>query len=127
MKHVSLFGMALCLLIACSTPETKSTEATGDSSTATVAAPVTYAYTPSYSADFEVGDPKYAQTVLELWKDYDNNTLENHKDAFADSVYLDFNDGSKFAGTRDSLLTMMKGYRTSLGTAISYRMGQRSR
>jgi len=122
MKHVSLFSMALCLLTACSTPESKSTETTttGDSSTATVAAPVTYAYAPSYSADFEVGDPKYAQTVLELWKDYDNNTLENHKDAFADSVYMDFTDGSNFAGTRDSLLIMMKGYRTSLGTAVSY-------
>lgn len=124
MKQLALIGTAFILLAACGTPDTKSADATASTDSSTVkaasATPVTYAYTPSYSADFETADPKYAQTILELWKDYDNNTFENHKDAFADSVYLEFSDGSKFGGTRDSLLAMMKSYRTSLGTATSY-------
>jgi hypothetical protein len=122
MKHVSLCSMVLCLLLACSTPETKSKETAtaDDKSTPAPAAPVTYAYTPTYSADWEIGDSKYAQTVLELWKDFDNNSFDNHKDVFADSVYIEFSDGSHFSGTRDSLVATMKGYRTSLGTSTSY-------
>lgn len=120
MKHVLLPCICFCVLAACNSAGTKTDATIGDSSTAAApATSLTYAYTPTYSADFEMGDPKYAQTVLDIWKDYDNNTFDNHKDAFADSVYLDFNDGNKFAGTRDSLISMIKGYRTSLGTATS--------
>jgi len=122
MKKVSFIGMALCLLAACNSSETKSTDATTSDSSAsatTNAASLTYAYTPTYSSDFEIGDPKYAQIILDIWKDYDDNTFDKHKDAFADSVYLDFSSGDHFAGTRDSLISMMKQYRTSLGTATS--------
>jgi len=120
MKKVSLPGMILCFFAACNpSATTETTTAKTDSSAAATAVPLTYAYTPTYTSDFEIGDPKYAQTVLDLWKDYDNNTFDNHKDMFADSVYMDFSDGSSFAGTRDSMISMMKGYRTSLGTATS--------
>ena len=122
MKKVSFVATALCLLAACNSGEPKSADSatTNDSAAATTtAAPLTYAYTPTYSGDFEIGDPKYAQTILDLWKDFDNNTFDNHKDAFADSVYLDFSGGDHFAGTRDSLISNMKAYRASLGTSTS--------
>jgi hypothetical protein len=103
MKKVSFIVAALCLLAACNSGEPKSADSatTNDSAAATTtAAPLTYAYTPTYSGDFEIGDPKYAQTILDLWKDFDNNTFDNHKDAFADSIYIDFSEGEHFAGTR---------------------------
>ena len=122
MKKVSFIVAALCLLAACNSGEPKSADSatTNDSAAATTtAAPLTYAYTPTYSGDFGIGDPKYAQTILDLWKDFDNNTFDNHKDAFADSVHIDFSEGGHFAGTRDSMLSATKAYRTSLGTATS--------
>ena len=69
MKKVSFACMVFCLLAACNSPETKSTDAaTSDSSEAntTTASSLTYAYTPTYSSDFEIGDPKYAQTILDI-------------------------------------------------------------
>lgn len=120
MKKVIYAITAFSFFIACNSAETKSTDTAANDSTNTnneTVMSLTYAYTPTYTADFELGDPKYAQTVLELWKDFDNNTLENHKDAFADSVYVDFAEGGHFAGTRDSLLSSLKAYRTSLGSA----------
>jgi hypothetical protein len=122
MKKVIFACMTFCLLASCNSTETKSSNAatthSSKSSTAT-AASLTYAYTPTYSGDFEIGDPKYAQTILEIWKDYANNTYDNHKDAFADSVYIDYSGGGHFAGTRESLMSMMKDYITSVGTVTA--------
>ena len=120
MKKVSYSFMALCFFAACNSGESKSSDAaTNDTSktSAATAAPLTYAYTPTYSSDFEIGDPKYAQIILDIWKDFDNNTLANHKDAFADSVNAEFAEGGHFAGTRDTLISMITAERTSLGTA----------
>lgn len=113
----AFFMAAAILFAACNSGNTNSTESapTKDTSASVSNAPLTYAYTATYGSDFEIGDPKYAQIVLDLWKDFDNNTLANHKDVFADSVYVDFAEGGHFAGTRDTLISMMTAHRTSLG------------
>src|SRR6266700_3687850 len=105
MKQLSFAACIACVLVACNT----ATTSTNTKDTTTTAADtamstnVTYAYPVAYSSDFTIGDSKYAQTVLELWKDYDNNTFDNHKDAFADSVTMDFS-GMSVSGTRDSIV-----------------------
>lgn len=121
MKQLSMIACMACLLIACNTA-TKSTS-TNDTmaaagTPATVDENVTYAYPVAYSSDFTIGDSKYAQTVLELWKDYDNNTFDNHLDAFADSVAMDFSDGSTIRG-KDSVIASAKAYRSSMKNAVS--------
>ncbi len=122
-----LLAAFICALAACNTATT-STENKTDSMTASVppeenAAPqhesVTYAYPVKYSSDFTIGDSKYAQIVLELWKDFDNNTFDNHKDAFADSVAMDFSDGSTMSGTKDSVIAGAKAFRSSLKNCAS--------
>jgi hypothetical protein len=121
MKTFSLILAALCTLAACtSAPDTSNAKDT--TTAAETVAPsnenVTYAYPISYSSDFSIGDPKYAQTVLEIWKDYDNNTFDNHKDAFADSVSMDLSDMS-VSGPRDSIMAGAKAQRRSLKNAVS--------
>lgn len=123
-----LLAAFICVLVACNSATT-SKENKSDSMTASVppeenAAPqqanVTYAYPVEYSSDFTIGDPKYAQTVLELWKDYDNNTFDNHKDVFADSVSMDFSNGSSVTNmSKDSIFNMVKKFRSSLKNAVS--------
>ena len=58
--------------------------------------------------------------VLELWKDYDNNAFDNHKDVFADSVVNGFIlTESSINGPRDSIIASAKAYRSSLKNAVS--------
>ncbi len=34
-------------------------------------------YKASYSSNFKIADPAYANKVLTIWKDFENNTLIN--------------------------------------------------
>ena len=121
MKRLSASLFALSMLAACNTATTTSSDIASDSTAATTSPDenVTYAYTPQYSGDFSIGDSKYAQTVLELWKDFDNNTFDNHKDAFADSIRMEFPDGSVMEGSRDSIIAATKAYRSGLKNVAS--------
>ncbi len=119
MKQISFPLFALCMLAACNTATTTAGNAKDTTAAAASNTSVTYAYTPAYSADFSIGDPKYAQTVLDIWKDYDNNTLDNHKDAFADSIAFDLSDGSTIKGPRDTVMNSIKAYRNSFPTSVS--------
>jgi hypothetical protein len=77
-----------------------------------------YPYTSDYSHNFEIGSTKNAATLLQLYKDWDNNTLDNSKDAFADVDTMYFWDGNMFAGTRDSFLTVAKQMRAQMSTVV---------
>jgi len=122
MKKIAPAACILCMLVACNSATT-STETKTDTMAASMApeesASVTYAYPVAYSSDFTIGDPKYAQTVLDLWKDFDNNTFDNHKDAFADSVAMDLAGGNTMNGPRDSIIAGAKAYRSSLKNVVS--------
>lgn len=120
MKQLLFGAFILCAFAACNNATT-STETANDTTTAMIAsdATVTYAYTPTYSANFEIGDSKNAQVILELWKDFDNNTLDNHKDAFADSVTLELSDGSVVKGPKDSVINAMTSYRSGFTAVVS--------
>ena len=122
MKQLSIATFIMCALVACNTATTSSNtndSTTGATDTTTMSTNVNYAYPVAYSSDFTIGDSKYAQIVLELWKDFDNNTFDNHKDAFADSVSMDFPDGSTMSGTRDSIVAGAKAFRSSLKNCVS--------
>ena len=119
MKQLLFFVFLMPLFIACNTSSDNSNESK-DSTATTDTSPVavSYAYPIGYSADFEIGDPKHAQTVLTLWKDYDNNTLDAHKEAFADSVQFTTADGSIIAGPRDSVIKAIASHRASFSKAV---------
>lgn len=76
-------------------------------------------YPVVYSSKFEIGDPKYAETVLKLWKDWDNNSLMNSKDLFADTLTFYFSDGSMMHASRDSALAMAQKIRDSQASITS--------
>ena len=76
-------------------------------------------YPVIYSSKFEIGDPKNAETVLKLWKDWDNNSLMNSKNSFADTVTFYFSDGSMMHASRDSVLGMAQKIRDSQASITS--------
>ncbi|MBS0030862.1 hypothetical protein ACTJJ0_28170 [Chitinophaga sp. 22321] len=79
---------------------------------------LTYPYTAEYSSDFEIGDPKKAQVILELYQNWDKNTLDNSKSSFAENDTMIFADGFMFAGNRDSLFVVAKKKRGMMGTVV---------
>ena len=120
--------VAALLLITISCNDDKKdavTESAADSS-AVVNAPAKpheYAVNATFSSDFEIGDPNQADKIVELWKQYDENTLDKGLDYFADTVTLAMHDGWKYFGTRDSLMKLMKKKRGEYSAVNSVIVG----
>ncbi len=122
MKKILIFG-AVAMLAACNS--SKDDEAKIESmksetdSTSTKMDNLNYPYTAGYSSKFEIGDPNHSLTILNLYKDWDNNTLDNSKNNFADSAILAFSDGTVLSGSRDSVFNAVKKIRNTMGTITS--------
>jgi len=114
-----IFTLAIIMFVLFTTCQTSTGYDTKTDTTKVAADTITYPYKPSYGADFDLGDPKYAKIILEIWKDFDDNTLTNHRAAFADTMAAGLMDGSDFYGPSDSMLAHMAAYRGSLASATS--------
>ena len=116
MKKILVASFIICL-VACNSnkEEVKGVTATDTSTNASVS----YPYNITYSSKFEMADPKYGQTILQLWKDWDNGTLANSKENFADSVEMHFADGSMMHSVRDSVIATGQQYRDQFTSAVS--------
>lgn len=78
---------------------------------------ISYPYTAGYSSDFTIGNPEDAKKILELWKDFDNNTFDAH-DYFSDTAVMYFPDGAMAKG-KDSILAGAKQFRSSMSSVTS--------
>jgi hypothetical protein len=79
---------------------------------------LTYAYTAGYSSQFEMGDAKNSQTILNLWKIWDDGDLSKGKDWFADSVEMHISNGMIVKGPRDTVLSGAQSER-NMYTAVT--------
>lgn len=111
MKNLFLL---LFLFVICVSCNNKTKE------TVTAAPAVTLPFPISYSSEFEIGDPKFAQSVLEISKDYDNNSLQNSISKFADTFEFRLADGSLLKGQRDSVMAAVISARSSLISATDH-------
>ena len=75
-------------------------------------------YKATYSSKFAIGDQTHSKVILELWKDWDDNMLDRHADAFADTVVMHFSNGQMTKG-KDSVIAGAKSYRGSMASAKS--------
>jgi len=75
-------------------------------------------YKASYSSNFKIGDPAYSDKVLALWKDFENNTLDNHLDWFADTVSMTLSNGATIKGKAENL----KGAKDFRGSLSNYKV-----
>ena len=112
-----LFIAGLGFLAACnngSKEEVSSMAPAKDSTASASTQNLTYAYNAAYSSKFEIGDAKNAQTILALWKDWEDGDLTKSKDRFADSVDLYLADGTHMHGSRDSVIAESQKFRNSM-------------
>jgi hypothetical protein len=75
-----------------------------------------FPYPIHYSGDFSIGAITHAMIVLDLWKDFDNNTLDKGTKVFAEHVRMDFADGTNFIGNRDDFMNVMKQQRKTFSS-----------
>lgn len=75
-------------------------------------------YEAGYSSQFITGDPAYSKLVLDLWKDFDNNTFERNASAFVDTVVMMMADGTFLRGLQQ-VTDAAKTYRSSLASMAS--------
>lgn len=115
----TFFVFSLAVFAACNSGTDTKVESMSSKDSTAPGTDVVLPYTADYSSKFETGDMKNAKTILDLYKDWDNNTLDNSKDKFADSVTMYFSSGEIMAGKRDSIIGQSKGYRNTLGTVNS--------
>ncbi len=112
-----LFLFSLAAFAACNSgSDTTVASTSSNDSSVTANDTITYQYTADYSAKFEMGDPKNVKTIFALYTDWDNNTVDNSKDKFADSVYIMPSNGDLMTGKRDSIMELSKAFRNTLGT-----------
>lgn len=122
MKIFFLLASSACLLISCNSGNENKTgsDTSGTASTnMNSAGPVTYPYQVTYSSQFEKSDDSNSQMILALWKDFDNNTLDNSKDKFADTVTMYMPGFDMIAVSPDSALSSTKAYRSTFSKVES--------
>ena len=72
-----------------------------------------YGFTPTYSASFVMDSPKNTETVLALWRDWNDGDLSKSRVHFADSVSLFMADGTSMSGPTDTIMKNMQNFRSS--------------
>jgi hypothetical protein len=112
MKKIFLIAI-IAALSSCNSSTQKKEDAMGTmSSDSTKRDDVGYPYPVDYT-NFEIGDLKHAQTILNIWKAWDNRDLASVKDSFADTLMLQLSDGSIINGSRDSVFSTLQSYQNN--------------
>jgi hypothetical protein len=70
-------------------------------------------YKATYSSKFVIADQSYADKILTLWKDFENNKLDDHINWIADTVNMTLADGRTVKGKAENLAGV-KAFRGSL-------------
>ena len=105
----------LCLIFILSCGQDKTTEdkvgmAPATSTKTEILSPLAY---PALYSNWEIGKRENMNTVLSLYKAWDESSVDNLKNIFADSVILDLPAGSRITASRDNIIDRLVKYRNS--------------
>src|SRR6185369_556280 len=106
MKRFAFILVSAISLAACNnnTDEKTATDKKDEKMDTTTIANVSYPYKAEYSSDVKLGDPNHSKLVLNFFKAWEENRMDDMKPMLTDSVWVEFSDGNKFNGTADSLI-----------------------
>ena len=120
MKKLLFTLLAFAMLMACNNEKKKDDKMGDDKKETKMSGNITYPYKAMYS-DFKMGDPAHAKMVLDFYKMWEDDKLDDMKAVLADSVGVNFADGNKFMSTSDSLIKLAKQVRSGL-SSVKIRM-----
>ena len=75
-------------------------------------------YKAAYSSNFKMADQSYADKILTVLKDFENNTLDNHIGWFADTVTMMLASGTMTKGKMENL----NGAKQFRGSLSNYKL-----
>ena len=115
----------LCLLFILSCGQDNATEKQTDLKVETETAssaepqslpPLTY---PALYSNWEIGKRENMNTVLSLYKAWDESSVDNLKSLFADSVILDLPGGRRVTSSRDNITDILVKFRSAYKTTAN--------
>lgn len=114
MKQIVVLALFILFLVACQNATDNKETKTTETKTA-----VAGKYPTTYSSSFEMGDMSLAEkAVLNSWKNWEANKIDDLKDFLADSVTILGADGTIFSGKKDSLITLWKKVRSDYTSIV---------
>jgi len=112
------FAIVLAVLFAACNSAPSAPQAAKTDSSAAAVKPIKSPYEIMYSSNFVIDDPKNAETLLALWKVYDEGDLSKGKDMIADSMEMYLGNGARIHASRDSAMVMVQAVRSSYKSAV---------
>ena len=111
MKRLLMLLTATSIFMGCNN-EKKDDKTSDDKKDSKMSESVKLPYVADYS-NFKMGDPNNTKLVLDFYKTFEENRMDDGKAMLADSVKVNFADGNKFNGPADSLIAMGKQFRSA--------------
>lgn len=109
-KKITLILVLTSIIFGCDTqkkPEVMET------ATVQETAPMSLPYEPSYSASFEMGNPAYAEMIVQgSWKDWEDNNLDNMVNWVEDTITA-YHSNNEMVHGLDSLMARWKRMRAN--------------
>ena len=115
----------LCLFFILSCGQDQATEKTTENTTEPAPVtntepqslpPLTY---PALYSNWEIGKRENMNTVLSLYKAWDESSVDNMKNIFADSVILDLPAGRRVTSSRDNITDILVKFRSTYKTTAN--------
>lgn len=116
MQKILIAAFAV-ILFSCNAEQKKEADTKGEASIS--ASGSWLPYTATYSSQFQMGDTKNVEALLNVWKSWDDGNLQASRKYFADSMRFYTRDGSKMAGKTDSTLAGAQSFRNMFTTIKS--------
>jgi hypothetical protein len=117
MKNLIFIIVVSAVYSACTGTTTASKESSAsNASTSSGTSAISFPYTADFSSKISIGKDSNALLVLNSYKAWETGDMNAFGNAFGDSVYLNFSDGSEYALTHDSAIAMAKKFRDSLSS-----------
>jgi len=114
---IALSLLCLFFILSCGqdqatdkTTENKAEQAPAASTEPQPLTPLTY---PALYSNWEIGKRDNMNTVLSLYKAWDESSVDNIKNLFADSVTLDLPGGKRVTSSRDNIADVLVKYRSA--------------
>jgi hypothetical protein len=118
MKRV-LFCLSAVLMIAACNNEKKEGDKEVKAATSDATTPVDLPFKATYSSSFtqDVSDADL-KMVLMTYKNWSDNNMSDLSKEMADSVTVDFSDGTRFSGKNADIMKRWTTFRDSLSSAV---------
>jgi ketosteroid isomerase-like protein len=118
MKNLIFIIVVSAVYSACTGTTTASNESSDSTAkTATSgASSISFPYTANFSSKISIGKDSNSLVALNSYKAWEAGDMNALANTLSDSVEINFSDGSKFDGTRDSAIAIAIKYRDSLSS-----------